>query len=337
MRICLLGDTHGNIDEGMKNITYNLSKRLMKRHDVLVLNPLDFASASFWRQLREFKPDIIHYIPGPSLRSFILMKLISYFTKHSVKHRPRLVMSTPLPQLSKFSMQVISKIKAKPDVMLVQSKKHLEIFQKLGFNVHLFPLYGVDTEKFIPVDNKRKKELRARYGFNEDTFVLLHVGHIKSGRNILSLTSLEGRDSIHLVIVGSTSTDVEKKVYTELKKAGSTVITEYIPHIEELYQLSDCYIFPTMSKNNSIVVPLSVLEAMSCNLPVITTKFGALPEIFVSGDGLFFIEREEEIYKALETIREKGITVKTREKVLLYSWENIVKRLEDVYEELLHY
>lgn len=324
MRICLFGDAHGNIDEGMKKITYNLSKGFRERHDVLVLNPLDFTSPKFWKLLKEFYPDVVHYIPGPSFKSFVLMKLISRFLKYST-----FVMSSPFPQLSEFSMRIIPKMK--PDMMIVQSKKHLDTFLKLGFNVHFVPLCGVDTEKFTPIKNDRKKKLRVKYGFDENTFFVLHVGHIKRGRNVLSLKSLEGKDNTHLIIVGSSSTGIEKRIYKELQRAGCTVITEYIPNLEEIYQLSDCYVFPVTSRTNSIIVPLSVLEAMSCNLPVITTKFGALIEYFPKVPGLYYVESPDQIQSKLTELRSMSLQVMTSEYVLRYSWDKIVKKLEETY------
>jgi len=324
LRICLFGDISGNKDEGMKNITHNLSRSFRKKHDVLVLNPIDFTSPKFWKLLKEFCPDVVHYIPGPSFKSFTLMKLLSYFIKRSI-----FVMSTPFPQLSSFSMRIISKMK--PDIMLVQSKKHLEIFQKLDFNVRLVPLCGVDTEKFIPVGNNMKKKLRAKYGLDENTFLLLHVGHIKRGRNILSLKSLEGKGNTHIIIVGSTSTGVEKAIYEELKIAKCTVIKEYIPNVEKIYQLSDCYVFPTTSRTGSIVIPLSVLEAMSCNLPVITTKFGALTEYFPEVRGVYYVENIGQIQRKLAELKSTNCQIVTREYVLQFSWDKIVKKLEETY------
>jgi len=324
MRICLLGDIQGNIDEGMKNITYNLSRRLRKRHDVLLLNPCDFTLPTFWRLLKDFRPDIVHYVPGPSFKSFALMKLLFYFIKDSIY-----VMSAPHPRLTKFSLRIIPKMK--PDLMIVQSKKHLDFFQKLGFNVCLVPLCSVDTEKFIPVESDRKKKLRVKYEFDENAFLLLHVGHIKSRRNILSLKSLEEKNNIHIIIIGSTSTRVEKRVYNELKKTGITIITEYIPNIEEIYQLSDCYVFPTVDRTDSVIVPLSVLEAMSCNLPVITTKFGALPEYFPEIPGLYYVESTDQIQHKLVECMSSELQPTTRKYVLQFSWDKIVKKLEETY------
>ena len=50
----------------------------------------------------------------------------------------------------------------------------------------------------------------------------------------------------------------------------------YIPEVEDIYRLSDLYLFLAESDTAAIEVPLSVLEAMACNLPVICTPFGGL-------------------------------------------------------------
>jgi glycosyltransferase involved in cell wall biosynthesis len=117
------------------------------------------------------------------------------------------------------------------------------------------------------------------------------------------------------------------------------VITDYVEHIEELYALSDCYVFPTNPKDRtkSIEGPLSVLEAMSCNLPVITTRFGALPRMFgESHDGLFFVDGDEDIPEIIDLLKTNRIKIKTREAVSSYSWERIGSRLNDIYIELIN-
>jgi glycosyltransferase involved in cell wall biosynthesis len=82
-------------------------------------------------------------------------------------------------------------------------------------------------------------------------------------------------------------------------------------------------------------LPLSVLEAMSCNLPVVTTRFGALPRAVESGDGVIFVESRDELVKGVESIQDSHTEVNTRDKVLCYSWENIEVRLEEIYRALV--
>ena len=109
----------------------------------------------------------------------------------------------------------------------------------------------------------------------------------------------------------------------------------YIDSIEEIYSLSDCYIFPTTNKIASIEFPLSVLEAMASNLPVISTKFGALPRVFSEGEGLIFTDNENDFQNHLDYIKNYNRNVNTRSKILTYSWENVANKLEDIYIKLI--
>lgn len=328
MKICLLGNSTGNIDEGMKNITYNISKRLSLKNDVLVLNPLEVLSFSFWKKIGNFNPQVIHYIPGPSIRSFILMKILS------LKHRnAKSLMSAPLPKLSSSSYYLLPLFK--PDLILVQSEKYDQIFRSKNLNTLFFPLSGIDPDVFVPVPKDQKWNLKDKYGICRDDFVVLHVGHIKKGRNIQVLQSIQERKGYQVVIVGSTSTNVEIELCESLREIGCIILTEYLKNISEIYGLSDCYVFPVVDDLNCIEIPLSVMEAMSCNLPVVTTKFGALPRLFKEGDGFFFIENEYEILPILEILKKDNQHISTRKKALNYSWEMISKKIEVMYEKAL--
>ncbi len=324
MKICILGNTTGNIDEGMKKITYNLSNELAKTNEVLVLNPLQVFSGDFWKSIRDFKPQIIHYVPGPSIKSLILVKTISLYCKDA-----NIVMSAPFPKLSDFSKRFVHLFK--PDLMLVQSRNTEKMFRDKKFNTKFFPLSGVETERFTPVSENTKNTLREKYNINKDAFVVLHVGHIKEGRNIQILKKVQEEKGNQVIIVGSTSAGLEASLHQDLKKNGCILFSDYVENINEIYALSDCYIFPVIDRYNSIEMPLSVLEAMACGIPVITTRFGALPQIFNEGDGLFFVENETDIKIILQKIKKNNFEIRTREKVLLYSWENIAKRLEEIY------
>ena len=49
--------------------------------------------------------------------------------------------------------------------------------------------------------------------------------------------------------------------------------------------MSDLYVFPVVNNTEAIDMPLSVLEAMSCSLPVISTRFGGLVDYFEEDTG----------------------------------------------------
>ena len=328
MKICLVGEYSGNLEEGMRKTAFYLSKELSKHHQVLSLDIKKLFSKDFWRKSKDFKPQVIHYIPGPSVISFIITKSLAFYCKNA-----KTVIFATHPFFSRFSKKIIPLFK--PDLILVQSYETEKLFNDLDCETKFLPC-GIDVRKFIPTSVKIKEELRDKYGIDKEKFVILHVGSIKEGRGIKIFKNLQTKGD-QVIILGNKSMGVEKQIYRDIEESGCHVWIKYFKDIEEIYALSDCYAFPTppMNKTNSIEMPLSVLEAMSCNLPVITTKFGVLPRIFKEGDGLIFAETEEDFIYGLKEIKNGGVEVRTREKVLPCSWENVVERLENIYEELI--
>lgn len=328
MKICLLGEFSGDLDEGMRKVSFYFAEELSKEHRVLTLDQRNVFTTNFWKDIKNFKPEIIHYIHGPSIKSFILLKVVSLYCRDA-----KTVMSAMHPGFSFLSKCFIPLFK--PDIVLVQSTETEGMFKKLGCNIEFLPC-GVDVKKFIPVTVRVKEKLREKYGIEKDKFVILHIGSIKVGRNVQLLEELQ-RDDNQVIVVGAVSMGIDKNLVQQLESSGCLVWARYFKSVEEIYALSDCYMFPTppMNRLNSIEMPLSVLEAMSCNLPVITTKFGALPKVFGEGEGLFFVSKEEDFISIIETIKSSNIDVKTIEKVLPCSWENVGEKLNSIYNRLV--
>ena len=319
MRICLVGDFSGNPDEGMKIIANKLYETFKQNNLVYAFNLNIIYTFKMWKGLRKFEPEIIIYIPGPSFFSFLFLAIMRISTKNP---RTLIFATHPKIRLGKHFIRFF-----KPDLVLTQSKKSELFFAKLKFKTFFFP-NGVDTEKFHPVTKEQKANLRKKWCIDNNKFVILHVGHIKDNRNIEILNRLSSKDN-QVIIVGSTSTQTKKELELKLRKLGYIIFSKYIEHIEEIYQLADVYIFPTIDQESSIEIPLSVLEAMSCNLPVITTKFRGLPDIFSSENGLFFVSSEDEIKNKIKIIRQNASKIQTRAMALKFSWNRIYTELDD--------
>ena len=92
--------------------------------------------------------------------------------------------------------------------------------------------------------------------------------------------------------------------------------------------MSDAYFFPVKEEGKCIDVPLSCLEASSCNKPIVTTDFGEMKE-FIGKDGYYFIESfttdklEEKIAQALRTEN-----LLTRLAVMDYDWHFAIDELK---------
>ena len=185
--------------------------------------------------------------------------------------------------------------------------------------------------RFAPADAARRHALREQYGVADGAQVILHAGHINRNRNVQILAALAGLENAHVILAGSSSTRQDTGLIEELQAAGVSVYTTYNPRVEELYQLADLYVFPpspatSPDETPAIEVPLSVLEAMACDLPVVATCFGGLPAMFEEGEGLFYVNDPADSAEWQRKVRE-GLSAgrgHTRHRVAPHSWQNLV-------------
>jgi glycosyltransferase involved in cell wall biosynthesis len=118
-----------------------------------------------------------------------------------------------------------------------------------------------------------------------------------------------------------------------LIRGGVTVLDGYQAGVDELYRAVDCYVFPSAPAGwgSGIDVPLSVVEAMATDLPVVATRFGALPEMFDGAPGVRFVDGSDEIADAVQALIDRPDGAGTRALVESFSWDAVVTR---VLEEL---
>jgi glycosyltransferase involved in cell wall biosynthesis len=330
--ICLLGDFSENLDEGYKNTSHYLSRGLERHNSVVRLNGKRVGTVEFWRGVIRASPHILHAIGQPTYQSLIFVSLLRrlwpkahtavstlraerFFPNGEIKHSHRWVMRL-----------------ARPDLVLVQTPEDAALFNQLGCQVALLP-NGVDLEQFRPATQECKRELRRQYGLNPDWPVVLHVGHLEEARNLLALRELP-KAQIQVLVAGSIYMGIDHDLIEQLENAGFHILKGYQAHIEELYMLADCYVFPPRP-GSSLTMPLSVLEAMACNLPVISTPFHGLTHAFTDGNGLRFVENTDDLLPHVQEVLASPDPPATREMVSEYSWQAVVDQLEVYYQGLL--
>ncbi len=323
MKVCLVGHFDDNIDEGVRNITKNIFNNL-KNTDISI-EIVEISSIKNLKRIKNFNADIIHFILTPTVSGIIISKLISILNLNS-----KVIISAIHPSIPKNKLLRIFKV----DKVLVQSLESNRLFSYLGFPTEY--LYnGVNVTKFCP--NDEKIELREKYGISTDQFIVLHLASLKRERNLDIFKEIQKKNNIQVLLIGRENEDFDKELVDELRKAECLVCIKHFKNIEDIYNLSDCYIFPTINKKACIETPLSVLEAMACNLPVISTKFGALPDLYSNNNdnGLFFVNNDEDILEIIDILQNKNVEIRTRNDILQYSWEKIIERLGMIYETML--
>jgi glycosyltransferase involved in cell wall biosynthesis len=324
------------VDEGIKHFAVSLVEGWSKAHRVLGISTRSegpmapphtiglktnkcFFSSRLFSVIRRFKPELICYVPSASATvfSFLRAKMLKiYYPGASV-----VMVSLQPRSYGWFSRRVVALLA--PDEIFVQYEQSLRQLLDLGCHTKLLAS-GVDLNKFTPVSSKKKGELRQKYGLDPAAFTVLHVGHITGGRNIDFLAELRRKGTPQVILVGSSLVHPDRSVISaRLKEQGVIIFDNYFQEIQEIYQLSDCYLFPVISDRSCIGTPLSVLEAMACNLPVVSLRYGLLPRLFDEGQGLFFADTPGELVERVLSAGNMNGNCHTREKAAAYSWENI--------------
>jgi glycosyltransferase involved in cell wall biosynthesis len=330
-KICVLSEwLRGSPDEGIHNLAQNLVDHWSRSHSVRTLaigselrvNRL-FLSWNLRKFLWDSRPDLIVYISPSSAKVSALLR--ARMLKLYVPSARVYVVATQPVRYRFFERWLLPLVA--PGGIFVQSSRSRKELRRLAGRVHFLPS-GVDTSRFTPVDDARKGDLRRKYKTSESAFVLLHVGHINRGRNVEVLGRLARSNGMEVVLVGSTSTPQDEELAVELDRSGVRLIREFVPRIEEVYQLADVYLFPVRSEEAAIGVPLSVLEAMACNIPVITTPFGGLPLMFERGDGFAYFDDESELPGLIHEVRELKSRA-TRRMVEPFDWEKVASEAMD--------
>jgi glycosyltransferase involved in cell wall biosynthesis len=281
-----------------------------------ILSTKGFVTLDLIRLSRMDSFDIILYVPSSSFNALALLRAVALKT---LVKAPMIVIALQHRNIGKMH-GLISRMRT-PELVLTPVAELSLGLEGLGQRTG-FIIPGFDERSFKPVSPDVRAALRHKYGLPQEQFVVLHVGHIKENHNMqVFLKHREwGRDIVPVVKGG----DVEGSWLHRLQMAGVIVLDEYLDKMHELYQAADCYLFPVSNPYGALEFPLSVVEASACNLPVITTPFGALPEIIREGDGFYYIRSFSEIPQRISSIR-SGIT-STSDKVSELSWDSVFAR-----------
>lgn len=327
-------------DEGIKKTVYNLFLELDKKYELKVIcrygfekenihivqtNPL-FYSKRIKSIINDFEPETIVYLPFQSstFASYLRLKVFSYFSKKSTNLLIAL-QPKPLKSWQHFLVKFI-----KPKFALTPSPTLKQYWDTLNVNNQLVPLL-TDLSIFKPLANINKKvELRKKYSLPLNAFTVSHMGHLNEGRNLNTLIPLQ-QAGIQVVIIASSSTPEDAKGQKSLKnkllKSGIIILDGYIEQIEEVYQLSDVYVFPVIKKNSSIGMPLSILEARACSVPVVTTNYGSINQYLNDDFGGIFYAEPDDFLRLIREIKTSGKNNYAKTKV---------SKLNEVFYKTIH-
>jgi len=205
---------------------------------------------------------------------------------------------------------------------------------------------GVDVSAFIHLPESER--LKARYPVLEAKKVILFMSRLswKKGLDILvkAFAMLaKDRNDTHLLIVGPDEGGYEKKIRRWLKDEGvqdKATFTGMLKGDEKLNALagSDLFVLPSYSENFGMVV----VEAMSCNLPVIISdQVGICDDVENANAGIIVETNATQLAAALTRLLNDPRLCKEmggRGRALVaskYGWDQIADFMINSFNEII--
>ena len=278
---------------------------ILKHYDVIHFHELDLSFPLFSSLIR--KPRIIH-LHGID---------ISFFRRY---HLSRIL----LKQLANLYIS-ISK----------QMKKDLTTLGIPESQISYVP-NGVDINTFLPSGPKEEN-------------LLLFVGRITFGKGLhILLKSLSYlKKSVRLIIIGPPDWDLKYyqnilKMIEEINQKGIHQIN-YLGTLDQAdiikwYQKASMFILPSFAEG----FPVTALEALSCETPVIATPVGGIPDAVKNyGNGILVpVDNAPKFAEAIqylldnEKVRTKFGREGRKRVIANFSLETMARNITKIYEQL---
>jgi len=296
---------------------YELVRKSIENSDIVFINSIAPLGASALLHAHSVKKPVVVYIHA------IDWELLAYATNF-----PNRAVNLLKP--------VIRRMYARADLLIVANRYIKKILKnnRIKGPFEIVEL-GVDLKKFRPSKDVREK-IRKKLGIS-DNYVIGFHGRLSPEKNIDMLFKMLKLVKLHipnakLLVVGD---GPEHRV---LSRSKDVILTGFVSDPEKYLKAMDIYVLPSKTETSG----LSLMEAMACGLPVVSSAVGSIPSYVKHRRNGILIKPADLssslLAKSVRTIHDNpSFTKKLKENAVetvreFYSWENTVKKLEKIFK-----
>jgi glycosyltransferase involved in cell wall biosynthesis len=241
----------------------------------------------------------------------------------------------------KYSMQGMTEADR---IIAVSSNTAQDITQMLGIAPERITVIPNGVESYFRVlPSDRVQAIRQQQGLSNEAFCLLNVGSNHQRKNVFTVLKVlkELKDKglpVYLWKIGDDFTGEQKEFIEEqdlgnciafLGKADKEKLVEY-------YNAADALIAPSLYEGFG----LTILEAMACGTPVVTSNVSSLPE--VAGDATILTDPldVQAIVAAVshlygDEIHRQEMIEKGLHRIQQFTWMNATEKVATIYEKIV--
>lgn len=200
---------------------------------------------------------------------------------------------------------------------------------------------GIDVQRFTPVTEIEKRELKLQCGYKSQDFLMFYAAEFNKNKNqnflIHVLAQLKNEmPHAKLLLAGEGPLMEEcKKIATQLGVTNMVHFLGYRNDIASLLQMSDLAVASSYREG----LPVNIMEAMACGLPVVATDNRGHRELIINNKNGWIVDRDD--IKAMAD-RIKGISINPKVLAQMgqygctsiknqYSVNEVLKEKQEIY------
>ncbi len=206
-------------------------------------------------------------------------------------------------------------------------------------NIRVIPNF-VNTARFLRQPNQ---SLRGHYA-KPDERIITHISNFRSLKQVpdvvLTFEKIVRELPARLLLIGEgPEFDRTLELVNRLSLRQQVTFLHQLDNVQDILGISDLFLLPSEMESFG----LAALEAMSCEVPVVASDVGGLPEVVEHGANGFLApigDIEQMSRYALQILQDKKLAeqfgARGREIAKIkFSEDTIVKMYEDYYQEIL--
>ena len=209
-----------------------------------------------------------------------------------------------------------------------------------GVNVHYIPGVGVDTCTIneLKIDSiKKRKNLEVP----ENAILVLSVGELNKNKNheviIRALAEIDNKNIYYVICGKGQLHDYLISLCNSLGIKDRVLFLGYRSDIHEIMKVSDIFVLPSYREGLSV----SLLEAMSAELPVVCSDIRGNKDVIMNGKGGFLLNPNDVIgfaAKICELSQDEALRkycgTQNAKKIVEFDRRSVDKMMLNIYENV---
>ena len=200
---------------------------------------------------------------------------------------------------------------------------------------------GVDENRYFPVSEDEKNELRSQMGYNENQKLILCVGELLPNKNqqmairMMTEVTKQYPDAILLIAGNGPEKNNLDNLIAKLGLQDNVELLGYVTNIQDYQHIADVCVACSMREG----LGLNIVEAMMSGTPTVATYNRGHRELIQDGKNGYLICCSEEMHKKVVDIiidnrKKNEMCEAARIFAKDFGFENVKRELKTIYEKV---